>query len=337
MKEVENYVEHIRSLSEERMSLTTGLENENEQLKAEIEHLKQELETHQNEEVREMLIQQGLDDIAQGSVSEQIAFLLVERARLLDELEAEQSKRNSSGGIGPDNGLNVSQSKLQQMLEQERRDHEEELRQQQESMKQVKEQLRSVQEQELSKVQADKRKVEEQITKARERVKELEKETLKLKGELGKEKLLRAQAEKKAKQSSEVLPTKSGSEEELWKAKQDKSKLERDMLSMKGKVKILEDQKAQLSDQVRILTEDLDKERQQTANKSASEECGLLELNAKVSTQGTQISQLQITQQNLEVEKSALAIKLDSAQKDMENLKKENNELAMENHCLPEH
>ena len=50
------------------------------------------------EEVEEMLLQQGLDDIVTGSFSEQVAYLLVERARLLDELEAEQGKGESSAG-----------------------------------------------------------------------------------------------------------------------------------------------------------------------------------------------------------------------------------------------
>ena len=41
---MENYVEHIRSLSDERETLTLEFEAENEQLKSEIEHLKEELE-----------------------------------------------------------------------------------------------------------------------------------------------------------------------------------------------------------------------------------------------------------------------------------------------------
>ena len=41
-----------------------------------------------------MLRQQGLEEIAVGNTSEQIAYLLVERARLMDELEAEQAKGN---------------------------------------------------------------------------------------------------------------------------------------------------------------------------------------------------------------------------------------------------
>ena len=39
MKEVENYVEHIRSLSDEREALTVEFEHENEILKAEINRL----------------------------------------------------------------------------------------------------------------------------------------------------------------------------------------------------------------------------------------------------------------------------------------------------------
>ena len=36
-----------------------------------------------------MLTQQGLDDVTTSSVPEQVAFLLVERAKLLDALENE--------------------------------------------------------------------------------------------------------------------------------------------------------------------------------------------------------------------------------------------------------
>ena len=42
MQEVENYVEHIRSLSVEREALTVELEAENETLKQQIEKLQSE-------------------------------------------------------------------------------------------------------------------------------------------------------------------------------------------------------------------------------------------------------------------------------------------------------
>ena len=54
-----------------------------------------------SEEVMEMLQQQGLDEISQASTSEQIAYLLVERARLLDEFEAEQGRNCIDTSEGP--------------------------------------------------------------------------------------------------------------------------------------------------------------------------------------------------------------------------------------------
>lgn len=42
MQEVENYVEHIRHLSDEREALIQELETENDQLKSEIDSLKQD-------------------------------------------------------------------------------------------------------------------------------------------------------------------------------------------------------------------------------------------------------------------------------------------------------
>ena len=44
MREVENYVEHIRSLSDEREALTLEFETENEQLKGQINELKQQID-----------------------------------------------------------------------------------------------------------------------------------------------------------------------------------------------------------------------------------------------------------------------------------------------------
>lgn len=43
MEEVENYVEHIRNLSDERETLIQQLETENDQLKSDIEALRQEV------------------------------------------------------------------------------------------------------------------------------------------------------------------------------------------------------------------------------------------------------------------------------------------------------
>ena len=60
-----------------------------------------------------MLLQQGLDEIAHGTTSEQIAYLLVERARLMDELEAEEQRHL----IETPDGL-MSAEQLQKQLDQ---------------------------------------------------------------------------------------------------------------------------------------------------------------------------------------------------------------------------
>ena len=43
MKEVENYMQHIRSLSDEREALTLEFEAENDQLKTQVDGLKHKL------------------------------------------------------------------------------------------------------------------------------------------------------------------------------------------------------------------------------------------------------------------------------------------------------
>uniref|UniRef100_K1Q5J8 Uncharacterized protein n=1 Tax=Magallana gigas TaxID=29159 RepID=K1Q5J8_MAGGI len=152
MQEVENYVEHIRHLSDEREALIQELETENDQLKSEIDSLKQDQNAAAlRDETTEMLVQQGLDEIANVSTSEQIAFLLVERARLLDELEAEQNRTMtpsvnstmtettcpqtpglSTPGIntpGPSEDGRMSAVEFEQTLERERTQFEEELNQ----------------------------------------------------------------------------------------------------------------------------------------------------------------------------------------------------------------
>ncbi|XP_074654432.1 uncharacterized protein LOC141908326 isoform X4 [Tubulanus polymorphus] len=155
MKEVENYVEHIRSLSDERETLTLEFEAENEQLKAEINKLKQSLMAGSTtQETTDMLLQQGLTDIAHGSATEQIAFLLVERARLLDELEMDQSRASRT---------ETPAAKTGAVTDEERADFEEELMQQRDMMKRVKAQLEQQHEEEISDLLDEKDKLEEHL------------------------------------------------------------------------------------------------------------------------------------------------------------------------------
>ncbi|XP_075461205.1 coiled-coil domain-containing protein 30 isoform X2 [Ascaphus truei] len=133
MKEVENYVAHIRSLTEEREVLTTDCEKENIQLRIELEKLQVQQES-QLKEVEEMLDQEGLNEIAHSSPSEQVAYLLVERATLLEKLEILEQKLDSQLE-------SLSDGKRQEELECIHQTLEEELQQQRESMKRTKETL----------------------------------------------------------------------------------------------------------------------------------------------------------------------------------------------------
>ncbi|XP_038629429.1 paramyosin isoform X3 [Scyliorhinus canicula] len=133
MKEVENYVDHIRNLSEEREAMTAEYERENELLRMELHRLKLEQET-QAKEVEEMLDQEGLAEIAHSGPSEQVAYLLVERATLLEKLELAERKVDSQSITGSNR-----ETDLRVELDQMRQTLEEELKQQRESMQRTKE------------------------------------------------------------------------------------------------------------------------------------------------------------------------------------------------------
>lgn len=144
------------------------------------------------DETAEMLIQQGLEEIANVSTSEQIAFLLVERARLLDELEAEQNRTMtpsvtpaltdttcpqtpglSTPGIntpGPSEDGRMSAVEFEQTLERERTQFEEELSQSRESIKQLKERLKREHEEEINALMEENNKLEDDYEEAKAKV-----------------------------------------------------------------------------------------------------------------------------------------------------------------------
>ncbi|XP_045552006.1 coiled-coil domain-containing protein 30 isoform X6 [Salmo salar] len=135
MKEVENYVEHIRGLLEERESLTAEYEQDNEQLHADLQQIRLQQDS-QRKEVVEMLAQEDLGEIGLSSTSEQVAYLLVERATLLERLEAAEKRLDTQSLTG-----NLREVHLQDELDHIRHTMEEELRQQRETMQCTKESM----------------------------------------------------------------------------------------------------------------------------------------------------------------------------------------------------
>lgn len=148
------------------------------------------------DETAEMLIQQGLEEIASVSTSEQIAFLLVERARLLDELEAEQNRTMtpsvnsaltdttcpqtpglSTPGIntpGPSEDGRMSAVEFEQTLERERTQFEDELNQSRESIKKLKERLKQEHEEEINALMEENNKLEDDYEEAKSKVSSIE-------------------------------------------------------------------------------------------------------------------------------------------------------------------
>ncbi|XP_053173911.1 coiled-coil domain-containing protein 30-like [Scomber japonicus] len=94
MKEVESYVAHIRGLLQQRECLTAGYERDNEQLRQELHQIRQQQES-QSKELAEMLAQEDLGEMGLSTPSEQVAYLLVERATLLERLEAAERRLDS--------------------------------------------------------------------------------------------------------------------------------------------------------------------------------------------------------------------------------------------------
>lgn len=111
-----------------------------------------------------MLIQQGLEEIANAPTSEQIAFLLVERARLLDELEAEQGRSVSALSDG-----RISEE-LQQTLDRERQELQDEYDQQRETTRAELEQIKREHEEEINVVMDENQRLEDELAASKKQV-----------------------------------------------------------------------------------------------------------------------------------------------------------------------
>uniref|UniRef100_A0A8C7J7A5 Uncharacterized protein n=1 Tax=Oncorhynchus kisutch TaxID=8019 RepID=A0A8C7J7A5_ONCKI len=113
MAEVQRYLEHIRSLSEKRDALAQEYEQENEVLRAQLQRLTLQQDAQMNE-VAEMLYQEGLAEVIPSSHSEQVAYLLVERASLLERPDEPQAPQVPDAQAGtPSASQQETQSQTQ--------------------------------------------------------------------------------------------------------------------------------------------------------------------------------------------------------------------------------
>ncbi|XP_077070605.1 uncharacterized protein ccdc30 isoform X3 [Siphateles boraxobius] len=241
MREVENYVEHIRNMLEERDSLTAEYERDNEQLRAELALMKHQQDS-QCKEVVEMLEQEGLADISQSSASEQVAYLLVERVTLLERLEAAERKLDTQTLTG-----NLREVHLQEELDHIRHALEEELRQQ-------KENINEAHSEELCRERTERQKLERDLEEASSRLAMAHKEIRHLTDELD--------LARKVQNLSVPHLQKTGEEVEQLKQEVDKLK-QCDMVELKkakehnerldGEIRVLRDRVRSLDTEKRTL------------------------------------------------------------------------------------
>ncbi|KAK2874843.1 hypothetical protein Q8A67_021996 [Cirrhinus molitorella] len=90
IEKVQQYVNHIKSLTKTRDSVALHLEQENKTLHAALDDIHQQQEA-QRSEISEMLLQEGLADIITISLSEQVAYLLADRASLLEKILSQEN------------------------------------------------------------------------------------------------------------------------------------------------------------------------------------------------------------------------------------------------------
>ncbi|BFZ23926.1 hypothetical protein BsWGS_26965 [Bradybaena similaris] len=120
-----------------------------------------------------MLTQQGLAEISHAMQSEQIAYLLMERARLLHEVDEHKNDGNhdaaNSAGSQPE-------AELKSILERERKEFEEELNQQRDNARMMSEQLKHEHEEEITSFMDENSKLEEDLQRAEMMVSQLKAE-----------------------------------------------------------------------------------------------------------------------------------------------------------------
>ncbi|XP_022100546.1 trichohyalin-like isoform X5 [Acanthaster planci] len=327
MQEVESYMEQVRHLSEERDALTQEFEMENDQLKKDVEKLRQEIADGKRE-VTQLLIQEGFMDLADGTPSEAIAYFLVERTRTMDELREAKRKAASSPG-----GAITTSKQVQEVLDKERKIMEEEMRTEREKVRKMKDSIEQIYAKELNKVKADsklkitslesqKRRLEQEARHHHQKTRDLEFEMDRLKKSLEREKKERREEVEKLQQQLPGSP-RDLNQSELSQLREAKKKLEMELSTTKYRLKTGEEDKHKLNQRVKELTESLDTEKK----RRSSYEGTIIKLKSVVDRNKKLVTSLEDEKQTLSEEKSALQMRIGFLEKDLQELKEQERSL----------
>ncbi|XP_053256339.1 coiled-coil domain-containing protein 30 isoform X2 [Podarcis raffonei] len=259
MREVENYVAHIRMLTEARDSLATAFERENAQLRVEVTQLQlaqggsgmseynkaaaelpsalwagmeaapslaMDLGESQQKEVEEMLEQEGLFDIAHSSPSEQVAYLLVERSTLLEKIDALEQKLQSP-------------SCLESLCAAQLQSHAEELARQSALLRHTEQHLEEATHR-LQLAQAEIRRLTEELATQKE----------------NQSKLAPSMAESLKEEANKVEDSEMS---ELQKARELNIRLDQEILALRSRVQLLDSERQMFLEQAEKLDEEVPK------------------------------------------------------------------------------
>ncbi|XP_059188895.1 coiled-coil domain-containing protein 30 [Centropristis striata] len=270
MKEVESYVAHIRGLLEERECLTSDYERDNEQLRQELHQIRQQQES-QSKELAEMLAQEDLGEMGLSSPSEQVAYLLVERATLLERLEAAERSLESQSLTG----------NLREVHHQERIQHMmgEELRQQREDMQRDIDNMTKAHSERISQERNERQRLDRDLEEASRRLAMAHQDIRRLTNELDAAKNnnidpsgseLQGTVQEVENLRMEVDKLKHCDMMKLQRAKEQNDKLDVENRALRDRVRTLESEKKTLRDQLAI--NDADQTKEDQRDKSISSE-----------------------------------------------------------------
>ncbi|XP_033642165.1 myosin-4-like isoform X3 [Asterias rubens] len=317
MEEVETYMDQLRHLSEEREVLTQEFEIENEQLKKELDNVRDKMANGKSE-VAEMLIQEGLVELTEGTPSEAIAYLLVERNRTLDELKEAKRKMAHSPG------MKITTSKeVQEVLDNERKVMEEEIRVERNNVRKMKDSIEQDNKLKVSNLESHKHRLEMECRQQQQKSRDLEFEAQRLQKSLEREKIERREEVDKLEQQIKKDSSKDLTNSETTLVREAKKKLEMEVSTMKYKIKTVEDDKNKLNLRVRELTESLDAEKK----RRSSYEGTIIKLKAVVDRNKKLISNLEVEKQSLSENKAALEMRVGFLEKDLKQLREQEKSL----------
>ncbi|XP_056240119.1 coiled-coil domain-containing protein 30 isoform X3 [Seriola aureovittata] len=234
MKEVESYVAHIRGLLEERECLTADYERDNEHLRHELHQIRQQQES-QSKELAEMLAQEDLGEMGLSSPSEQVAYLLVERATLLERLEAAERRLESqslTGNLREDH----HQEHIHHMME-------EELRQQRDNIQKSIDNMTKAHSEEISQERNERQRLERDLEEASRRLAMAHQDIRRLTNELD-------VAKNNNLDSSDMM--------KLQRAKEQNDRLDAENRALRERVRTVESEKKNLQEQLAINDADQD-------------------------------------------------------------------------------